>query len=200
MTSDVTAARSELRDRMRQARAAWGGEERAQADRAIVASLRHVLVDARTVAAFVPVRGEVGAVALWFDARTLRVEVALPRCSQGTGEMTFHRVEAWPTEGGAYGIPEPPTGAPRVAWEAIDAILVPGLAFDRAGHRLGYGAGYYDRALPRLRGDALRVGVCYGLQCVEEVPTAPHDVPVDLVVSDRFIIDARPAGRELSRP
>lgn len=98
-----------------------------------------------------------------------------------------------PLEATAYGPKEP---ARRVAADpsAIDLVVVPGLAFDRAGHRLGYGGGHYDRYLGRLRHDALRVGICFHAQLVDLVPHGPADRRVHVVVTDREAIDCHTAG------
>ena len=67
-------------------------------------------------------------------------------------------------------------------------MVAPGLAFDRAGRRLGYGGGYFDAFLPRLRPGCPVVGVCFAEQLVDEVPAGPHDRAVDVVVTDRDVI------------
>lgn len=71
----------------------------------------------------------------------------------------------------------------------IDAILIPGLAFDLQGRRLGRGGGFYDRFLPRLRPDAWRIGICWESQIVDEVPVEPHDQRVYTVVTEARLID-----------
>jgi 5-formyltetrahydrofolate cyclo-ligase len=63
-------------------------------------------------------------------------------------------------------------------------VIVPGLAFDRSGHRVGYGRGFYDRFLATLRPDALTVGICFSVQLVDEVPHGQGDRPVDLVMTE----------------
>jgi 5-formyltetrahydrofolate cyclo-ligase len=63
-------------------------------------------------------------------------------------------------------------------------VLVPGVAFDASGHRLGYGGGYYDRLLPRLRRDAARIAGGYEMQLVDRVPAALHDVPVQALATE----------------
>jgi len=73
--------------------------------------------------------------------------------------------------------------------EDIDVAVVPGLAFDRRGHRVGYGGGFYDRFLGRLRPDALTVGICFSVQLVDEVPHGRGDRPVDLVVTEEGLND-----------
>ena len=82
---------------------------------------------------------------------------------------------------GAFGILEP-TGPAFTDLSAIDLVLVPGVAFDARGGRLGRGKGYYDRLLPRLD-RARKWGVCYPIQFVEAVPTDPHDICMDEVIT-----------------
>lgn len=68
----------------------------------------------------------------------------------------------------------------------VDAVVVPGVAFDLRGRRLGQGGGHYDRLLPRI-GDALRVGVAFACQIVPRIPDEPHDIAMDLLVTDRMV-------------
>ena len=75
-----------------------------------------------------------------------------------------------------------PTEGKEVVLNEIDIIIVPGLAFTLDGKRLGRGGGYYDRALAELREDALSVGVCFGFQLLETLPTELHDKSVHLVL------------------
>jgi len=84
---------------------------------------------------------------------------------------------------GSMGIPEPRHHLAAVSPEEIDWALVPGLAFDDRGFRIGRGAGYYDRLLPTLRPDAPRWALAYDCQWVESLPTEPHDQPLDGIVS-----------------
>jgi 5-formyltetrahydrofolate cyclo-ligase len=89
-----------------------------------------------------------------------------------------------------HGFPEPSADAPRAEADAIDLVIVPGLAFDPRGHRIGYGAGFYDRFLApsaRLSGatPTRAVGVCFDFQVLAEVPTSPEDVAVAVVVTDK---------------
>ncbi len=91
-------------------------------------------------------------------------------------------------EAGILGIPEPRTTCPEVAPVEVDWVLVPGLAFDSQGFRLGRGAGHYDRLLPALRKDVPRWALIYESQWVEAVPVEPHDVALDGVVSASRVI------------
>ena len=95
--------------------------------------------------------------------------------------MTLHRYTSRADlREGAFHIMEP-SGEPFTAYAAIAVALIPGVAFDAAGRRLGRGRGYYDRFLRQLP-CARRVGVCFPFQRVAEVPAEPHDVSVDEVV------------------
>ena len=91
---------------------------------------------------------------------------------------------------GQWGIREPQADAPEVA---PDILLVPLLAFDRTGHRIGYGAGYYDMTIAKLRSKKplLAVGVAFAAQEIEQVPVTPRDARLDLVLTERDVIDLR---------
>lgn len=84
---------------------------------------------------------------------------------------------------GAYGILEP-QGNPFLEYDTIDVVLVPGVAFDAAGHRLGRGKGYYDRFLPKAI-NAVKIGVCFPFQVVNTIPFEPHDVACDRIITYR---------------
>ena len=81
---------------------------------------------------------------------------------------------------GAYGYGEP-TGELFTDYAAIDFAVIPGVAFDATGNRLGRGKGYYDRLLPRLT--AFKAGICFPFQLVEEVPAEPFDIRMDTIIS-----------------
>ncbi len=74
----------------------------------------------------------------------------------------------------------------------IDLIVTPGLAFDARGHRLGRGGGFYDRFLVRVRNSAVRVGIAFDFQIIDEVPVDEQDASVDIIVTDRRVAHARP--------
>lgn len=87
------------------------------------------------------------------------------------------------------GVREPRVSGRRPARpDRLDAAIVPGVAFDRAGGRLGYGGGHFDRLLAALAPDAVTVGVCFGVQLAEQLPTERHDRRVDVVVTEREVI------------
>ena len=106
--------------------------------------------------------------------------VLLPRVT-GDTDMEL-RIYTAPTDlaAGHYGIMEP-TGEVYTDYGRIDVAVVPGMAFDAQGHRLGRGKGYYDRFLPKAA-KAYKIGVCFGFQKQETIPTDDNDVTMDCVI------------------
>ena len=84
---------------------------------------------------------------------------------------------------GMFGVPEP-SGHKLVPVEKLDLIVVPGVAFDQGGHRLGYGRGFYDRTLAACRADCARVGFAYNFQLVETLPTGAHDKTLSVLMTE----------------
>ena len=113
--------------------------------------------------------------------------VVLPRVDLGSRMLELHRVTdlARDVGPGYRGIPEPLDSTPRIDAAGIDWILVPGVAFDLAGRRLGYGGGFYDRLLSHVAAQVPRVAGAFDLQVVPQVPAAPHDLTVDRIVTER---------------
>ena len=87
---------------------------------------------------------------------------------------------------GAFGIPEP-VGTIVSDMQSVDLAIIPGIAFDRAGNRLGRGKGYYDKLLFRFPRKTLKIGVCFDFQLIDLVPTDDWDIPVDMVVTEKGI-------------
>src|SRR3989338_2155993 len=70
----------------------------------------------------------------------------------------------------------------------LDLVIVPGIAFDKNGHRIGYGYGYYDKFLGKLNKNTTKIGLCYGFQLIEKIPEEKHDVPMDIIVTEERVI------------
>lgn len=133
---------------------------------------------ARVVALFSPLADEPQ---LWPLVERLAQEltVVLPRVE---GEvMNFYPYGKDVMATGTYGINEPQGGTPMNACE-IDVVVVPGVAFTDCGVRMGRGKGFYDRYLSQSGSRALKIGVCYSEQIVDDIPTEPHDVVMDAVI------------------
>ncbi len=123
-----------------------------------------------------------------FDA-VLRVGKTplLPRAGAGR-RLIFCRVERWEElRSGRYGVPEPPEGSPVVDLATADLVLMPGLAFDSRGHRLGRGQGCYDATFPPGTEAPRLFGLGFEWQVVESVPHASHDRGMDAIVTERAL-------------
>lgn len=136
------------------------------------------------VVVFDAMPGEPDLSALFADepARSL----ALTRTPKTGRILSVHDGRA-PRETHRYGYSQPVAEAALVPDAEISAVLVPGLAFDRVGGRLGFGAGYYDRFLSRLSPDVLRIGISDGF-IVDRVPTGPHDVSMTHLASEAGVM------------
>jgi 5-formyltetrahydrofolate cyclo-ligase len=100
---------------------------------------------------------------------------------------------------GYYGIPEPdPQKSLRIAAREIDAAIIPGSVFDINGGRLGYGGGYYDRFLVNDAPQAKRVGFAFEMQVIENVPVQPHDQPLDILITEKRIVNITHKTKEPS--
>ncbi|MEP9354023.1 5-formyltetrahydrofolate cyclo-ligase [Xanthobacter sp. KR7-65] len=181
-------------------RAAMGEDARRLASRAAAANavtaLDHAVgpVAGRTVALFVPFRDEIDTLPLAELLRAAGAELALPVILGRDRPLIFRRWRADDSlvPAGAFRISEPPEIAPEVVPEAV---LVPLAAFDRRGYRIGYGAGFYDRTLAglRARGRVVALGFAFACQEVEAVPVAPHDEPVDMMVTETEAVLVAPS-------
>lgn len=143
------------------------------------------LAGSKRIAAYLGIRGEIDPSAL---RHVERLEVALPVTTPG--EPLRFVVPSGPLVEGPYGILQPGEGA-EVDPLGLDLIVVPLVAVDRRGNRVGHGAGFYDRTFA-ARADRspppVLLGVCHGFQVVEALSAQPWDVPVDLVVTDAGIL------------
>ncbi len=181
----VREQRESLRQRLRAERSALGPAEVRAASDACCRHAAPLFANARVVALYSATGGEIDSAPL---AATLATEASVvwPRV-ESEQKLSFC---PGPLQPGRFEISAPPALATPVDPDQIDAFVVPGLAFDAAGNRLGYGRGYYDSALsaaPR----ALRVGLCHAFQLVDAVPPRDGDEPMDYIVTPD---GARPTG------
>jgi len=181
-------AKGEWRGRMRQLREALPRERHAGLSRLLCLRLEALLslLGLGRVAAYAAVRGEADLSGLW--ELGARRRYFFPRVA-GKG-LVFHEVEkpARDLRPGEFGIPSPDPRSPAAPPAALDAVLMPGLAFDLAGGRVGSGRGFYDRWAASLgKGGPLLVGVGFSFQLVRDgrLPRSPGDRRVDWVVTDR---------------
>ncbi len=114
-------------------------------------------------------------------------KVCVPLC-YGKGRMDAIRIKSMSELlPGRYGIPEPSAGGEKISPSGIDAIIVPGVAFDEAGNRLGRGGGYYDRFMEGAK-NAAKIALCREMSLLSEVPYEEHDQSVDIIVTENRVI------------
>ncbi len=167
---------------MREAKASHSRDELRALSRSLCSAIKSDVAwdGSDIVLLYYPLADEVDVTSLMAEGRAGGKTVLLPAVVGDDLELrVYDGDESLRT--GAFGIKEP-LGREYTDYDSIGLVLVPGLAFDKEGHRLGRGRGYYDRLLPRLS-HARRVGVCFPFQIVESVPIEAHDQRVDEVVS-----------------
>lgn len=117
-------------------------------------------------------------------ARAAGWTVAYPRVVARARALTFHAATLEQLAEGKFGLREPSADAPAVALQDISAFVVPGLAFDRTGGRIGWGQGHYDATFAAAAPGALRIGLGYDCQLVDHVAREPHDVALHFIITE----------------
>jgi 5-formyltetrahydrofolate cyclo-ligase len=183
--------RSLRRELLTRRKAMTAGERDAAAgmiQRALVGSA--TFARARVIALYAPINNEVATDEVFRAAREQGKVVLYPAVDGDT--LVFRSVaEAADLARGAFGIPEPTSGCPLRNPEDADLIIVPAVAFARDGQRIGYGKGYYDRTLHRLEGSGRLVGFCYEFQLVDAIIGEPHDVRMDIIITEGQVLFPR---------
>lgn len=174
--------KAELRRLIRERKRPLTRQQLCEWSLAVVSRLMHHprISEARTVLLYHPLPDEVDTRPLldaWSDKTLL-----LPRVISDTDMELRRYTSPEDLQQGAFGIMEP-CGEVFTDYAAIDVAIIPGMAFDASGHRLGRGRGYYDRFLSRVP-HLYKIGVCFPFQMVEEVPTSAHDVCMDEVIGE----------------
>jgi 5-formyltetrahydrofolate cyclo-ligase len=187
-TMPIHDAKDTLRKEMLARRRALEGEDTARASSSAHAHLREVpwYADARIVALYAPMaeHNELATAAIAAELTARGAMVVYPRVVGRGKPLRFHIATEAQLVALKMGLRQPAETAPEVPLGSIDLVIVPGLAFDETGHRLGFGAGYYDLTLDRAP-RAHRVGFAHELQMVASVPSTKTDVRMDAIVTEQ---------------
>jgi 5-formyltetrahydrofolate cyclo-ligase len=191
-TISVEASKADLRKAALARREALPAAERQAAAETLAARAFPLPIKPGViVSGYLPLKSEINPVPLMRKLAAAGAALALPVVA-GRGKPLLMRsyVFGQPLDTGIWGIREPKPDAPEIA---PDVLLVPLAAFDRKGRRIGYGAGYYDMTINALRREkpVLAVGIAYAAQEVPAVPTTERDARLDLVLTERDVIDCR---------
>jgi len=186
------SSKAELRAIALAKRDALSDEQRAAAAEAIARrGLPFEIAPGMIVSGYSPIRGEIDPAPLMRKLAEQGVKLALPAVLARGKSLAFR---AWSPDDrlmlGPLGIPEP---SPAAAEMIPDVMLIPLAAFDRQGHRIGYGAGHYDYTLAHLRKvkAIAAVGIAFAVQEIKAVPALPHDVALDYVLTEKKMFDFR---------
>ena len=192
MSNTVVTSKADLRAAALAARDALSGEQRAAAAQAVATrGLPFELMSGTVVSGYSPIRSEIDPVPLMRTLAALGARLALPAVMARGKSLAFR---AWSPNDrlmlGPLGILEP---SPAAAEVIPDIMLVPLAAFDRLGHRIGYGAGHYDFTLAHLRKTKpiTAIGLAFAAQQIEAVPVLQHDERLDYVLTESKLFDFR---------
>ncbi len=191
--TEIRTKKNEIRARYKALRSAITDEERAARDMRIcelfLSSITYRY--AKVLLMYAPLGGEIDVMPIAVQALADGKTVAFPRCNTEDSTMEYHAVKSVDDlTVGAFGIREPSETAPVLyasdyTAEDHPVCLIPGLVFDRAGYRVGYGKGYYDRYLTSFPG--VRVGIVYADCVLGEIPRGRFDLAVDVLVTDKGV-------------
>lgn len=147
-------------------------------------------VESSIVALYYSIHNEVATENVISHAFSSGKKVLLPVMSEDN--LLFRELtETSTVHAGAYGIMEPCATNTVLAAAQADMIVIPGIAFDENGNRVGYGKGCYDKALHHLEGQGRLVAVCFDFQLIEKIIGEPHDVKVDMIITEKRIVHTR---------
>jgi 5-formyltetrahydrofolate cyclo-ligase len=181
--------KAEMRKRMRGLRNTFPAAVCAEKSRAIIERLakRPEIERAKSVALFWPIEARHEVDLRDFDAtlRARNIPIFYPAIDDETRVMTFRLVtDVAMLQDLTFGFAAPPKDAPEAGPEDLDVIVVPAIVVAPSGHRIGYGAGYYDRTITRFLPHAVTIGVAYDFQLLSEIPITEGDVALDVILTD----------------
>jgi 5-formyltetrahydrofolate cyclo-ligase len=183
MQTDIQAAKAALRKHIRGTLEKISPAVRLAESLDLCRRLEPQLQSAQTILFYAPLPDELDVWLLLEQLLSSKKTCALPAFDGTTQSYSARRVTNLETDifPGKFGVSEPVSGCPEIPLNRFDLTLVPGMAFDLNGHRLGRGKGYYDRILPAISG--IKCGVAYAFQLLEKIPAEAHDAQMDFIVT-----------------
>ena len=190
---EIRNAKNAIREKHKKIRGAITPDKKREFDNKICNRIMSLVSYrfADVILLYAPVNSEIDILPIAGAALATGKKLAFPRCIPGTSEMEFHYISSLDElTPGTLNIPEPDVSAP--VFKASDITdknkclcIIPALAFDKRGYRIGYGKGYYDRYLSHF--ECIRAGVIYNELFTEHLPNGRFDLKVDFIVSERGV-------------
>ncbi|MGN0521061.1 MAG: 5-formyltetrahydrofolate cyclo-ligase [Eubacterium sp.] len=151
-------------------------------------------LNAQTILFYAALDDEINIDSCINDTLLLGKKVALPACIDSDGNMEFYYIESLKNlKAGSFGVREPDIDKQPCVSDFSSAVcIVPAIAFDKKGYRLGYGKGYYDRFLEKF--NSVSIGLCYNELILDELPIGEYDIPVDCIITQNGIYRVRQGG------
>ncbi len=187
---EISTQKSQLRARCIAVRKALDANERADASLRICSNIEgwQTFLQSGVILTYMPIKSEVDLTSLL--GRCPQKKWVLPRISpEEDHRMVFHPYDANRLVRHPFGMAEPASDLPVIQPEEIELALVPGLAFDRHGFRLGYGGGYFDRFLKDFNG--VSAGIAFHALLVDEVPRDGHDIAMNWIITEKGLFEAK---------
>jgi 5-formyltetrahydrofolate cyclo-ligase len=147
--------------------------------------------EANTIGLTVSKGFEVDTKSLFFRCWQEKKKTAVPKCDPNIKEMEFREIKSFDQLENVYLDLQEPIfeQTTLITPKEIDLLIVPGICFDRRGHRIGYGGGYFDRYLHKYAN--VTIALAFSFQIVEEVPIESHDIPVDIIITEKELVECR---------
>lgn len=187
------SVKEKIRQEMLGLRRSQRKKERLEKSRAIKRKLFSLedFVEARTVSFYLSMESEVQTYQMVTEALTIGKKIVVPCINTAQGRLTLSEVKDPDKElvPGPYTILQPGEKYCRpVPLDQVDLMILPGLAFDHRGHRLGFGKGFYDKLLSQKREGTMCVGLAFQFQVLDEIPALSHDVPMEIIITEKIVI------------
>lgn len=145
---------------------------------------------AGTIAFYVPIarEGEVDTIPMIEESLSLDKRICVPRVAKNFGLEFFEIRSMKDLNEGNFGILEP-AGGSKILPQAIDMVIVPGIAFDKSGNRVGFGKGYYDKFLSKMEDETQIIALAFDFQIIDGIPSSKNDVRVHKIITEIRIIE-----------